>query len=84
LVAGQRGEIELKRSLTEISQETQPYVHHRTIRVKARALYDVLPKIPISNKSNDNGLLNTTIGTKIRLHVLQQWLQRWVFSRVNR
>jgi hypothetical protein len=23
---------------------------------KARALYDVLPKMPISNKSNDNGI----------------------------
>jgi hypothetical protein len=25
--------------------------------VKARALYDVLPKISISNKANDNGII---------------------------
>jgi hypothetical protein len=28
-----------------------------SIGVKARALYDVLPKISISNKANDNGII---------------------------
>jgi hypothetical protein len=61
LVAGQRGEIELKAitNRASISGNTSAYVLPEIgqLGVKARALYDVLPKMPISNKSNDNGII---------------------------
>ena len=61
IVAGQRGEIELKAitNRASISGNTNAYVLPEIgqLGVKARALYDVLPKMPISNKSNDNGII---------------------------
>jgi hypothetical protein len=61
LLSGQRGEVEIK-ALTNrasISGNTNAYVLPEIgqLGVKARALYDVLPKMPISNKSNDNGII---------------------------
>jgi hypothetical protein len=61
IVAGQRGEIELKAitNRASISGNTLAYVLPEIgqLGVKARALYDVLPKISISNKANDNGII---------------------------
>ena len=61
IVSGQRGEIELKAitNRASISGNTNAYVLPEIgqLGVKARALYDVLPKMPISNKSNDNGII---------------------------
>jgi len=61
ILAGQRGEIEIK-ALTNrasISGNTNAYVLPTIgqLGVKARALYDVLPKIKISDKANDNGII---------------------------
>lgn len=61
ILNGQRGEVEIK-ALTDrasISGNTNAYVLPTIgqLGVKARALYDVLPKIQISNKSNDNGII---------------------------
>jgi len=61
LLSGQRGEVELK-ALTNrasITGNTNAYVlpDIGQLGVKARALYDVLPKMPISNKANDNGII---------------------------
>jgi HK97 family phage major capsid protein len=61
LLSGQRGEVELK-ALTNrasISGNTNAYVlpDIGQLGVKARALYDVLPKMPISNRANDNGII---------------------------
>lgn len=61
ILGGRRGEIEIK-ALTNrasISGNTNAYVLPTIgqLGVKARALYDVLPKIQISNRSNDNGVI---------------------------
>jgi HK97 family phage major capsid protein len=62
IINGQRGvEVEIK-ALTNrasISGNTNAYVLPTIgqLGVKARALYDVLPKVQISNKSNDNGVI---------------------------
>lgn len=61
ILGGRRGEIEIK-ALTNrasISGNTNAYVLPTIgqLGVKARALYDVLPKIQISNSSNDNGVI---------------------------
>ena len=61
ILGGRRGEIEVK-ALTNrasISGNTNAYVLPTIgqLGVKARALYDVLPKIQISNRSNDNGVI---------------------------
>ncbi len=61
IASGQRGEIEIKAlaNRTSISGNTNAYVLPTIgqLGVKARALYDVLPKIQISNRSNDNGVI---------------------------
>jgi hypothetical protein len=61
IISGQRGEVELKAitNRASISGNTNAYVLPEIgqLGVKARALYDVLPKMPISNKSNDNGII---------------------------
>ena len=58
---GQRGEVELKALTTRasISGNTNAYVLPSIgqLGIKARALYDVLPKIMISDRSNDNGII---------------------------
>ncbi len=61
ILAGQRGEVEIK-ALTNrasISGNTNAYVLPTIgqLGVKARALYDVLPKVKISDKANDNGII---------------------------
>jgi hypothetical protein len=61
IVAGQRGEIELK-ALTNrasIDGNTNAYVLPTIgqLGVKRRALYDVLPKIQLSTSANDNGVI---------------------------
>lgn len=61
IVRGDRGEIEIK-ALTNrasISGNTNAYVLPTIgqLGVKARALYDVLPKIQISDRANDNGII---------------------------
>ncbi len=61
IVHGNRQEIELK-ALTNrasISGNTNAYVLPTIgqLGVKARALYDVLPKVQISDRSNDNGII---------------------------
>lgn len=58
---GQRGSVEIK-ALTNrasISGNTNAYVLPEIgqLGVKARALYDVLPKITLSNRANDNGII---------------------------
>lgn len=58
---GQRGSVEIK-ALTNrasISGNTRAYVLPEIgqLGVKARALYDVLPKITLSNRANDNGII---------------------------
>ena len=61
ILNGQRGEVELK-ALTNrasISGNTNAFVLPEIgqLGVKARALYDVLPKIQISDRANDNGII---------------------------
>jgi hypothetical protein len=61
IASGQRGEIELK-ALTNrasISGNTNAYVlpDIGQLGVKRRSLYDVLPKVRISDRSNDNGII---------------------------
>ena len=61
LANGQRGEVELKALTTRasISGNTNAYVlpDIGQLGVRARALYDVLPKIMISDRANDNGII---------------------------
>lgn len=61
IVAGQRGEVEIKAitNRASISGNTNAYVlpDIGQLGVKRRALYDVLPKIQLSNNSNDNGVI---------------------------
>jgi hypothetical protein len=61
ILSGQRGEVELKAitNRASISGNTNAYVLPEIgqLGVKARALYDVLPKMPISDKANDNGII---------------------------
>lgn len=61
ILSGQRGEIELKAitNRASVSGNTNAYVLPEIgqLGVKARALYDVLPKMPISDKANDNGII---------------------------
>ena len=56
-----RAEVEIKALTTRasISGNTNAYVLPTIgqLGVKARALYDVLPKVQISNRSNDNGVI---------------------------
>lgn len=61
IASGQRGSVEIK-ALTNrasISGNTNAYVLPEIgqLGVKARALYDVLPKITLSNRANDNGII---------------------------
>jgi HK97 family phage major capsid protein len=61
IAGGQRGNVEIK-ALTNrasISGNTNAYVLPEIgqLGVKARALYDVLPKITLSNRANDNGII---------------------------
>lgn len=61
ILAGQRGEVEIK-ALTNrasISGNTNAYVLPTIgqLGVKARALYDVLPKLQLPMNSNDNGVI---------------------------
>lgn len=61
IASGNRGEVEIK-ALTNrasISGNTNAYVlpDIGQLGVKRRSLYDVLPKIPISDRSNDNGII---------------------------
>jgi HK97 family phage major capsid protein len=61
ILKGSKGEIEIK-ALTNrasISGNTNAYVLPTIgqLGVRARALYDVLPKITISDRSNDNGII---------------------------
>ena len=61
ILGGQRGEVTIKAitNRASISGNTNAYVLPTIgqLGVKARALYDVLPKIQISDKSNDNGII---------------------------
>ena len=61
IVSGQRGELTIKAitNRASISGNTNAYVLPTIgqLGVKARALYDVLPKISISDRSNDNGII---------------------------
>jgi hypothetical protein len=43
-------------------------------------LYDVLPKISISNKANDNGIIKYHDWDEATTAEPQQWLLRGVFS----
>jgi HK97 family phage major capsid protein len=61
IVNGQKGEFEIK-ALTNrasISGNTNAFLlpDIGQLGVKARALYDVLPKVQISNRANDNGII---------------------------
>lgn len=61
IASGNRGEVEIK-ALTNrasISGNTNAYVlpDIGQLGVKRRSLYDVLPKIQISDRSNDNGII---------------------------
>jgi len=61
IASGQRGEIEIKALTTRasIADNTNAYVVPTIgqLGVKARALYDVLPKIQLSASANDNGVI---------------------------
>jgi HK97 family phage major capsid protein len=61
ILAGQRGEIEMKAitNRASVSGNTNAYFLPEIgqLGVKARALYDVLPKITISDRANDNGII---------------------------
>ncbi len=61
IVNGNRGEVEIKAitNRASISGNTNAYVlpDIGQLGVKRRSLYDVLPKVQISNRSNDNGII---------------------------
>jgi HK97 family phage major capsid protein len=61
ILSGQRGEIEVKAITNRASVvgNTNSYFLPEIgqLGVKARALYDVLPKIAISDRANDNGII---------------------------
>lgn len=61
ILSGKRAEVELKAitNRASIADNTNAYVlpDIGQLGVKARALYDVLPKIQISSRANDNGII---------------------------
>lgn len=61
IIRGRGGEVEIKAitNRASISGNTNAYVlpDIGQLGVKRRALYDVLPKVQISNRANDNGII---------------------------